>query len=185
MNLSLGKQHFFPYNSTDYIYNPTGYKFLINRPLRTGKLNLEIQFEPSLYRAKHQLLNEGFVQPDYGPDYLLKRVIYMKPKIITEYVLNIGIVIRYNLNDTFSCFLFGSIGPTYSDTDTERMTKGFAFSDIAAFGIALNTKIFTFEIRPGVRHLSNADIRYPNCGYNSATIDFGISYKLYLQDLQK
>lgn len=177
-NFALGKQHFFPYNSTDYIYNPTGYKFLINRPLKTGKLNFEVQIEPSLYRAKHQLLNESFVQPDYGPDYLLKRIIYMRPKIITEYVLSVGFIIRYNFNDTFSSFLMGSIGPMYSDTDTERMTRGFAFSDIAAFGVTMNTKKITFEIRPGVRHVSNADLRYPNCGYNSATVDFGLSFKL-------
>jgi hypothetical protein len=175
---SIGKQQIFPYNSHDYVYNTKGYKALINHSLSTSKLSIELQAEPSLYFAHHQLLEETFVQPDYGPDYLAKREIYTKMKTITESALNLGVVMRYNFSDKFSLYLLGSIGPMYSDTETERLAKGLAFSDIAGIGASLKINKFMFEVRTGVRHVSNADMKFPNSGHNSSTLDFSISYFL-------
>jgi hypothetical protein len=175
---AIGSQQCFPYNDPDYNYSFNGYKLLINYPLKTGVFSYELQLEPSVYVASHQLLNEYYIQPEDGDDYLLQREIYTREKTIMEYAFNIGIGVRYNINRMFSLFLLGSIGPMYSDTQTERLAKGFAFSDIIELGAAVKFKKIMLEIKPGLRHVSNLDFQYPNAGHNAATIGFGISVEL-------
>lgn len=175
----FGKQQLFPFNSPDYSYNVHGYRVLINYPLKQSRtINFELQLEPGVYSARHQLLNEFFVQPDQGADYLNKREIFTKEKTITEYAFNVGILVRYKLKKRMSFFILGSVGPMISDTETERLAKGLAFSDIIAFGVAYKIGKIVFEVRPGLRHVSNADLQFPNCGHNSTNIDFGISVSL-------
>ena len=179
LNYGIGTQQIFPYNSTDYNYDIKGVKAQINYPLRKARvISFEFQLEPALYFAKHQLLNEFFVQPKDGVDYLAQREIFIKEKIITEYALNIGLLIRYNPGNRFSVFILGSLGPMHSNTATERLAKGFAFSDIIAIGLAYKVRNIVFEIKPGLRHVSNADLKYPNSGHNSSNIDLCISFFL-------
>jgi hypothetical protein len=179
VNYSIGKQPFFPFNSPDYTYKVSGYKLLINYPIKkTKSFSYELQIEPGIYSAKHKLLNEFFIQPKDGTDYLALREIFAKEKTITEYVLNVGIVVRYNVKEKFSVFFLGSIGPMISDTETERLAKGFAFSDIVALGVAYKVGKIVFEVSPGLRHVSNANLKQPNSGHNSSNIDFGISLTL-------
>jgi hypothetical protein len=176
VNYGIGKQQLFPFNSLDYIYNVKGFKVLINYPLKKARVfSYELQLEPTLYSAKHQLLNEFYVQPKDGADYMQQRERFTKEKTITEYALNIGILVRYNFKSRLSFFVLGSIGPMVSDTETERLAKGFAFSDILAFGMAYKVGKIVFEMRPGLRHVSNANLQLPNSGHNSSNIDFGIS----------
>ena len=176
MTYGIGKQQLFPFNSPDYKYNVNGFQGLMNYPLkRKGVFSYELQFEPGIFSARHQLLNEFYIQPNRGTDYLEQRVILTKEKTITEYALNIGIIVRYNIKERLSFFVLGSIGPMISDTETERMAKGFAFSDIIACGVTYKVGKIAFELRPLLRHVSNANFQYPNSGYNSSNIDFGIS----------
>jgi hypothetical protein len=179
LDYGTGKQPFFPFSSPDYNYRVNGYKILINYPLKRSKrFAYELQIEPGIYSAKHQLLNEYFVQPKDGADYLEKREIFMREKTIMEYALNVGMLVRYIPEDKLSFFILGSIGPMISDTETERLAKGFAFSDVIALGVAYKTGKMMFEIRPGLRHVSNANLQKPNSGHNSSNIDFGISFFL-------
>jgi hypothetical protein len=179
VNYSIGKQPFFPFSSADYSYKVNGYKFLINYPLKKAKrISYELQIEPGIYFAKHKLLNEYFIQPKDGADYLELREIFTKEKTITEYALNVGMVVRYNVKERLSFLFLGSIGPMISDTETERLAKGFAFSDIVALGVAYNVGKITFEIRPELRHVSNANLKKPNSGHNSSNVDIGISVSL-------
>jgi Lipid A 3-O-deacylase (PagL) len=179
LNYGLGTQNFFPYNDPDYTYKVRAYKGLINFTLKKSRrFSYELQLEPGIYLASHQLLNEYFIQPDYGADYIAQREIFKKEKTITEYVLNVEILVRYDLNDRFSVFILGSTGPMFSDTATERLARGFAFSDLFAFGATYKTGNIMFELRPGLRHVSNLDIQFPNSGHNSTSIDFGISVSI-------
>ncbi len=174
-----GKQPFFPFTSPDYTYSVKGYKVLINYRIKeSGSFSYELQIEPGIYSARHRLLNEYFIQPDRGSDYLEQREIYKKEKIISEYVLNIGFQVRYALKGKLSLFASGSIGPMISGTETERLAKGFAFADVIATGIAYKVRKVMFEIRPGLRHVSNANLQHPNSGHNSSNLDFGISYSI-------
>jgi len=175
----IGKQQIFPYNSRDYKYNINGFKTLINWPLKKSKFfSYELQFEPGLFFAQHQLLEALFIQPGDGPDYLEKRVRFMKETTIKEYVLNVGFQFRYTPVKRLSLLVLIATGPMFSDTETERLAKGFAFSDMAVVGCGFKTGRILFEIRTGVRHVSNADLHYPNSGHNSSIIDFGVSYAL-------
>jgi hypothetical protein len=179
INYGIGKQQLFPFNSLDYSYNVNSFKVLINYQIKKTELfSFELQFEPGIYSARHKLLNEYFIQPDRGVDYMEQREIFTKEKTITEYVINVGFQVRYSLREWLSFFVLGNVGPMISDTETERLAKGFAFSDIIAFGGAFKVGKFVFEIRPGLRHVSNADLQYPNSGHNSSNIDFGISVYL-------
>jgi len=182
-DFATGTQQAFPFNDPDYKYSIKGYKLQMFYLLsEKGSFSFEALFEPSLYFARHELLNEYFVKPDEYPEYEALRIEYSKEKTIREYAFNIGILIRLFLNDKVSLFFLGSVGPMFSDTRTERMARGFAFSDIAAIGAGFHAKNFLFELRPGVRHVSNANIQWPNSGYNSLTLDFGISYLLLKSD---
>jgi hypothetical protein len=87
-------------------------------------------------------------------------------------------VFRYRSDKKMSFFMMGSVGPMISDTQTERLAKGFAFSDIIAAGVTYKTGKVMFEVRPGLRHVSNANLQFPNCGHNSTNIDFGLFVKL-------
>lgn len=175
----MGSQQVFPFMSKDYNYNTKNIKLLFNYPIRKGKIALDLRIEPSIFLAKHQLLNEYFVQPEYGPDYLYLREVYSRQKTITEYALNIGLQLSINPEGRFSWFIMASTGPMYTDTATERLAKGFAFSDIFGFGMQYKTEHLVFEIRPGLRHVSNLDLQFPNCGHNSTAIDFGILFPVF------
>ena len=174
----FGSQQVFPYDDQDYNYSFSSYKVPVNYPLNKGLISFEIQAEPSLFLSKHRLLNKYFVQPEYGPDYLLLREKYAEEKSITECSLNIGLQIRFKPHGKLSYFILGSTGPMFINTETERLARGFAFSDIIAFGIQYNLKNLTLEIRPGLRHASNLNFQFPNSGYNAVTIDVGISFIL-------
>jgi hypothetical protein len=179
ISYGIGTQQILPYNNPDYSYNVRGYKGLINYPLKkSGRFSYELQIEPGIYLARHQLLNKFFIQPDRGANYLELRDLFTQERTITEYALNVGILVRYNLKERLSFFVLGSVGPMISDTETERLARGFAFSDIFAFGVAYKVGKVMFELRPGLRHVSNLNLQYPNSGHNSSNIDFGISVDL-------
>jgi hypothetical protein len=72
----------------------------------------------------------------------------------------------------------GSVGPLITDTETERLSKGFAFSDVLAVGLSTKIGTVTFDIRPSLRHVSNAGLNESNAGYNTKNIEFGVSFPL-------
>ena len=65
-----------------------------------------------------------------------------------------------------------------TDKETERMSNGFAFADVLALGVSANVNQFRFDMRPSVRHVSNAGINSENAGYNTKNIEIGVSYCL-------
>ena len=70
-----------------------------------------------------------------------------------------------------------STGPMISDKETERLAKGFAFSNVIALGISFKVQKFEFDIRPNFRHVSNAGLSSPNIGFNTKNIEFGLSFR--------
>ena len=178
-NYGYGTQQNFPFNSTDYTYDVQFYKLQINYGLKgKRKWKLELNIEPSIYTAEHQLLNIYYVQPKFGNDYLDKRVLFAKHKQFNEYVLNTGLLLRHNTFKQLDTYVLGSIGPMISNTETERLVKGFAFSDIIALGISYEVKSIFLDLRFSIRHVSNATIKLPNSGHNSANMEIGFSFQL-------
>lgn len=164
--------------NTDYTYTNSYYKLQLYYTIKqTKNFEYEILVQPELNFAKHQLLNFYFVKPD-DPNYIEKRERYTKLKDIKEYVLNIGFLMRKPISKTASIYVLGSVGPLFTDTETERLSKGFAFSDVLAIGFTFKINKITFDIRPNFRHVSNAGLQSSNSGYNTKNIDFGFSFPI-------
>ena len=162
----------------DYAYTNHYYKLQFNYTLRkTENFVYQILLQPEVNFATHQLKNLYFVTPD-EPGYLVKREKYTKLKDINEYVFGVGFLIRKPISKSLSFYILGSIGPMITDTETERLTKGFAFSDVFSFGISFKTQKLIFDIRPSLRHNSNAGLQSSNAGFNTKNIEFGISFPL-------
>ena len=154
------------------------YKLQFNYTLsKTKNFEYQILLQPEINFATHQLKNLYFVKPE-EPNYLEKREQYTKLKDINEYVFGVGFLIRKPISKSLSFYILGSIGPMITDTETERLTKGFAFSDVLSFGISFKTQKLIFDIRPSLRHNSNAGLQNSNAGFNTKNIEFGIAFPL-------
>jgi hypothetical protein len=130
--------------------------------------------QPELNFATHQLLNLYFVTPEES-NYIEKREKFTKLKDIKEYTLGIGLCVRKPVSKIASIYILASIGPMITDTETERLSKGFAFSDVLALGFSLKVDKVLFDVRPSLRHVSNAQLQSSNAGFNTKNIEFGLS----------
>lgn len=166
------------FKNTDYTYTNRYVKGQLYYSLKkTKNFEFQILLQPEINFATHQLLNLYFVTPD-EPNFEEKRDRFTKLKDIREYVLHVGFLIRKPLSEQFSIYALASVGPLITDTETERLSKGFAFSDVFGLGISYKTKFVTFDFRPNVRHNSNAGIQSSNAGFNTLNYDFGVVFPL-------
>jgi len=164
-------------NDKDYHYTSNLIKVQFYYPLKSGNFDLELVFEPTVGFATHQLLNEYFVKPT-DPNYLALREEFTQQKNLTEYILSTNLIIRKYLYKSHSAYILLGIGPMIISERTERLAQGFAFTEVISLGIT--TKVsqdLYFDIRGGYRHLSNADLKLPNSGINTAEINFGFHFK--------
>lgn len=166
------------FKNRNYTFTNHFYKMEVYYQVKKTKhFQYEILVQPEVNFGKHQLLNFYFVKPE-TPDYLEKREEYTKLKDVHEYVLNLGFLVRKPIGKVFSVYVLGSIGPMVTDTETERMSEGFAFADVLALGFLAKVKQYQFDVRSSIRHVSNAGLNSENAGYNTRNIEFGISYCL-------
>jgi lipid A 3-O-deacylase PagL len=164
--------------NTDYTYTNHYIKPQLYWQFTKGKhFTYQILLQPEINFATHQLINLYFVTPE-EPDYEHKREEYTKLKDIHEYVLNVGFLVRKPITRDFSIYILGSVGPMFTDRETERLSKGFAFSDVLSLGFSYRMKNVTLDLRPNVRHTSNAGLQSSNAGFNTANIEFGFSMPL-------
>lgn len=164
--------------NTNYTYTNSFYKLQFYYALKNTKhFTYQVVVQPEFNFATHQLLNFYFVEP-HEPNYLERREEFTKLKDIREYILNIGFVVRKPISKVFSVYVLGSVGPMITDTETERLSKGFAFSDVLAVGLSTKIGEVTFDIRPSLRHVSNAGLNESNAGFNTKNIEFGVSFPL-------
>jgi hypothetical protein len=170
----FGEQGIFPFTDDDYLYETKSYKAQLNYVFKEkGSFSFEFNIEPSVFISKHQLLNKHFIRPDYGSDYLEERDRQTTKKTMKELSLGIGVISRYNFTENMSVYALGSVGPMIIDTRTERMAKGFAFSDILSFGLSYKIEKIILDLRYGYRHVSNFQLKSPNSGYNSTNFEIG------------
>lgn len=162
---------------SDYTYENNVFKISTHFNLYKNKNHgWELLIEPSYYKSKHQMINYWSISHTVvNGDEL--RANFMKLKSMNEYVLNLGVVYRYFLNQNLSLYALGNVGPMYIDTDTERLKKGFAFSDIFALGANYKINKISFDFRTMIRHVSNANLQKPNYGLNSVGFEFGTYYE--------
>lgn len=162
----------------NYSYTNSFYKVQLGYVLKeTKNFKYELLLQPEINFATHQLLNLYFVTPEES-NYIEKRERYTKLKDIHEYALGVGLCIRKPWSKSFSSYFLASIGPMITDTETERLSKGFAFSDVLAIGLSIKTNAIIFDFRPSLRHVSNGGLGKSNAGFNTSTIEFGVSFSL-------
>ncbi|UOK43110.1 MULTISPECIES: acyloxyacyl hydrolase [Flavobacterium] len=163
----------------DYTYTNSFYK--IHLGYVVGKIkhvSFEAVLQPEINFGTHQLLNKYFVKPD-EPDYEALRGKYTKLKDVNSYILNIGVIVRAPVCEGVSVYALGSIGPMITDTETEHLSDGFAFSDVIALGVSLKmTNKIYFDLRPSLRHISNAGFQGINSGINTMNMEFQVSFVL-------
>lgn len=178
--LSIGFNYGFgsEFNNKNYTFTNHFYKVQLYYKIKETKhFQYEILVQPEVNFGTHQLLNFYFIKPE-EPDYIEKRAKYTQLKDVHEYVLNIGFLVRKPISKSCSFYVLGSIGPMINDTETERMSEGFAFADVLAIGFSAKVQKLQFDLRPSIRHVSNAGLGAENAGYNTRNIEFGISYSL-------
>lgn len=161
----------------DYFYESKIFKISNHFMLRNKpNYNLELLVEPSYYMSKHQMTNYWFISHtvENGDELRAK---YMKMKDVNEYALNIGLMYRRKLSENQSLYAYLNSGPMYIDTETERLKKGFAFSDVFAIGYNYRIKKLSFDVKGMFRHASNANLRTPNYGLNAYGLEFGTYYE--------
>lgn len=175
----VGSQNKFPFNLEDYTHTVDFYKILINYSLKQkGRWSFELQIEPGINIAEHQLLNKWYVRESEWDNYLELRDLFTQKRTITEYVLNLGFLVRYTIYKDLSAYAIGSVGPMISDKPTERLAKGYAFSDVFGLGLSYSINKVQFNIRGSVRHTSNLKFKKPNSGHNTTNIEFGALFQL-------
>lgn len=159
----------------DYEYNVvkiTNHFKLISK----DNTRLELLIEPAYYKSKHKLHNYWY-KTVLVPNGDELRAIYFKLKDMNEYVLNVGVVYRRYFWDKTSVFASLNTGPMYIDTETERLKKGIAFSDVLGLGFSHKINSFSFDVKGTFRHVSNANLQRPNAGYNSVGFELGTYYE--------
>ncbi len=178
-NYGTGSQNKFPFDLDHYSHEVDFYKVQVNYLWKDKrKWSFEFNMEPAIYVAEHQLLNEWFIKESDGENYQELRELHTQKRTIKEYVLNLGFISRYKVVKNFSIYNLVSIGPMVSDKATERLAKGFAFSDILAFGTSYQVGTVLLDFRYSVRHTSNFEIKDPNHGHNTTNIEFGVLFDL-------
>ena len=176
--IGYASQNTFIKQESDYTYESKIVKFSNHfNWSKSKKHSWEILVEPSYYRSEHQMINYWFISHtvENGDELRAK---YMQLKSINEYALHLGLVYRRFLNLKSSVYATLNTGPMYIDTDTERLKKGFSFSDVLSVGYNYRIKKLSFDAKFMFRHASNANLQKPNYGLNSSGFEIGTYYEL-------
>ena len=174
LNIGTGTQENFLFESANYNYECKFYKFQINYRLNNNKRKVELalNIEPSIYQSDYFPYYETEFNRDNSQE---KSVI---PKDIREFALNVGLQAKFGIVKSMSAYILGSIGPTFSNTETDRLNSGMSFSDIIALGFNYDTSFSLMDFRLSFRHVSNAGLNNPNKGYNSLNFEVGFTLPL-------
>lgn len=167
----------FIFKDDDYYYEVYLQKIQILYRIKSGVLDYDFIFQPEINRAQHKLFNPWFA--GHPEQYSALREHLMLHKFINEYIFSCGLIIRTSITEKLNIYGLASIGPGYFDEDSERMAKGIGFSDNLALGINFQFfRRFVLDSRIGFRHVSNAEIKQPNEGYDALELNLGIAYRL-------
>lgn len=185
-NLKLGFSYGFgaqdkaPFNSKNYAHTVAFYKAEINYKLKQKKRwGYEINLEPAYYVANHELINPWFIKGRDYKNYLELRTLFSQKRRIREYALNCGFIVRYNIFKRISTYALGSVGPMTSNNATERLAKGFAFSDIFGLGLSYSVGKTLLNFVYSVRHTSNLGFKQPNSGHDTTNIEFSMLFDFF------
>jgi hypothetical protein len=94
-----------------------------------------------------------------------------------EFGLNTGFKYMYPFYKKMYVFVSGGTGPFYFSTQTRQQKKGFIFNNNFGMGFSgFITRHIAIQAMFRIRHMSNAEIWYPNFGINTYNYHVGVSY---------
>lgn len=176
---NYGVNENFIFDDPDYTYATNTYKLQAFYKLgKWKKLNFELIVQPQTQTLNHQLINKSFVTPDQE-NFEAKRVEFTKPKKMTLYGVEFGLVALKEI--TAKLYFQGGISLGFMSINkrTERLAKGFTFIENFSTGLSyLASKKTTFYIGTNAGHVSNLNFQKPNDGYNILGLEIGFSYLL-------
>lgn len=179
VNYSRAEQSRFPFGNINYEHRSQGLKLQAAWTFaQRRRWDFELLLEPSVYGTYHRLVNPSFLQPWHYTDYEGQRARFSRGRNLVEFALNVGAVARWRVGGGVSAYGLASIGPMISGRDTERLRRGFAFSDILGLGLAYRRGRGYVDLRATVRHNSNAALALPNYGHNTAGGEVGVGWYL-------
>ncbi|XCF05040.1 acyloxyacyl hydrolase [Tamlana crocina] len=179
LSYGSGTQNRYPYKLSDHMHTVNFYKAQLNYRLKQKrKWAYEINLEPNFNVVRHQLIDASVINGKDGDNYLELREHYAQRQDLKEYVLNIGIIMRYYISKDLSSYAIGSMGPMIGNKATERLAKGFAFSDVFGIGLSFQIGKTTFDFRYSMRHTSNLNFKMPNKGHNTMNMEYAVLFHL-------
>lgn len=177
IHIGSSSQESFLGNDPDYSHDNRFINIQLTHVVKTkGNWSFELLAQPTYYQTTHQLLNLFYIRPDEFENFEELRNRFTQSNDYEEYTLHLGLQIRYNFNNNLSLYTLSAVGPQISTESTERLRKGFTFSDIVGVGTSYRYKRVRWDFRASLRHTSNAQLARPNSGHNSFSIETGVSY---------
>ncbi|MDT8416024.1 MAG: acyloxyacyl hydrolase [Flavobacteriaceae bacterium] len=158
-----------PFKEKDYSWEINTFKFQINYPIKKGrKFYYEALLEPQINSAKYRLFDRSLNRPADAP-----RAVVDENHVL-EYGLTLGAIARYPLGRNLSAYGLLSFGTFYLGSDNKRIAQGIAFATQGSLGLRIRMFGETyFDVRAGMRHLSNAGLQKPNSGVNTFHLESG------------
>ncbi|MFT5963608.1 MAG: hypothetical protein ACI9L6_000310 [Flavobacterium sp.] len=97
----------------------------------------------------------------------------------TDIGLNFNFVLCKKISEKVDLYLILGTGPHYLHNKLTRQAKGLIFSDNLGIGSNVNiNENYILDFRFVLRHLSNADLKYPNIGIENKILFVGIKKSL-------
>jgi len=180
INAGAAAEVYFPFTKRDYLYETQFVKLQYQRLLwNRKKWHIQLLVEPSYYKARHQLLNLFYIKPSDAANFEELREKFTQSRDFHELALNVGVKFSLKTNSNWKPYALLSSGPVISSTETERLARGFAFSDVLAVGTQYQiSPKARLDLRYTLRHNSSAGINRPNFGHNSGGLETGVSFML-------
>ena len=156
-------------NPASYDYRPT--LFLLEYQKRLSKkdkrflLDYLLQPQVNAVRFKDSLLQGA--QKEYTKSW--------EAGVNINLLLHVSLFHNAQKNRGAEVYLQGGSGPHYIHASPARQAKGFIFSDNIYFGFRTTlAQRLLFDVRGGLRHLSNASLKKPNYGLDNTVVGAGI-----------
>ena len=177
IHIGSSSQESFLGNDPDYSHDNKFINIQLTHVVKSnGNWSFELLAQPTYYQTTHQLLNLFYIRPEEFENFEELRDRFTQPNDYQEYTLHVGLQIRYQFNKNLSLYAIGAVGPQISTESTERLRKGFTFSDMIGIGTSYEFQKLRWDFRASLRHTSNAQLAQPNSGHNSFSIETGVSY---------
>lgn len=177
LHIGTSSQDSFLGNDPDYSHDNKFINIQLTHIVKTsGNWTFELLAQPTYYETTHQLLNRFYIKPEDFDNFEELRERFLQPNDYQEYTLHLGLQTRYHITQNWSIYAIGAVGPQISTASTERLRKGFTFSDVIGLGTSYRYKNLRWDLRASLRHTSNAQLAKPNSGHNSFSIETGVSF---------